>query len=313
MQNVTNMTSVPPRNSPSKSVTIIWCVLFFLLAAAIVAGNTLTILIFTMRQFQRRAAHLLLINLTSTDLAVGAISIPLYVYLTGYQLWNIDSVIVPPIYELSDVLSGLTSIFSIAVISLERLYAIIWPFKHRLLGHRAYIVAITICWLSAGAVATVLSLYKSRLITLSLIATTHLTVVSKSTPLVITIAAYASLWKMKKKLSVFAPRTYENDLRLAHTLFIMTLVFFLTWSPFLISSAIFNYSYAFRKTPTFPSPSVLHFIKLLQYGNSLANPIIYALRIPVFRRELKHKLCPRHTVGTSNTRVNHGPVHGAAR
>ena len=129
------------------SWNIVWGLCFGLLGMLIVLGNVLTIWIF-LKQRLRKRAHFLLISLAVADLLVGVLTVPLYIALStllysgrphGYRLW--------PVYEFTDILTGLTSIYTLAVISLERMYAIGWPLRRRTLNFRVYIFAIAIPWI----------------------------------------------------------------------------------------------------------------------------------------------------------------------
>lgn len=47
------------------------------------------------------------------------------------------------------------SVFTLAVISLERACAVLWPFSHRTAGNRAYIFSISTIWFSGFCITTV--------------------------------------------------------------------------------------------------------------------------------------------------------------
>ena len=50
------------------------------------------------------------------------------------------------------MLPGLASIFTLAVIALERMYAIGWPFRHCVLKNQTYVIAIATQWIMAFVV-----------------------------------------------------------------------------------------------------------------------------------------------------------------
>ena len=85
------------------------------------------------------------------------------------------------------------------------------------------------------------------------------------------------MWCLEDKISKKLTKVNADERRnkkLAGTLFIVTVVFFLTWTPFAILSFVITYF-------SIP-PNVLEVTKLLQYSNSFANFIIYTLRSPSF-------------------------------
>ena len=50
-----------------------------------------------------------------------------------------------------DLSATLSSVTSLALISLERMFAILWPFRHRLLKTRYFYVSIGVAWLISGS------------------------------------------------------------------------------------------------------------------------------------------------------------------
>ena len=75
-------------------------------------------------------------------------------------------------------------------------------------------------------------------------------------------------------------RKREQDKRLAILLFIVTVVFGLTWMPFQIINILAFFCYPCRKM----SIDGVNFAKFLHYGNSCVNPIIYSFLVPEFRK-----------------------------
>ena len=260
-----------------------WFAAFGLVALATILGNTLTITAFSRRQVQKKRARFLLVNLAVTDLMVGSITVPLYIYVIGGQFWTIYPAALA-VFKTMDSITGLASIFSISVISLERLFSIGWPIRHRNSTIRPYIAAITMTWLYAGVVPTLQTVFQL----FSFETYAHVVVLSLSTPLVVTVISYCFLWIKKRRYSarMSCRRVEQEDVKLARTLLVVAIVFFFSWMPFLVLSAKILYSCSINSCFAF-SPDVLNFTKLLHYGNSCANPIIYTMRISSFRLALK--------------------------
>ena len=76
---------------------------------------------------------------------------------------------------------------------------------------------------------------------------------------------------MRKK-----PNEYEN--KLALPLFIVTVTSLAAWIPFVLVNVLFVFSSIQM------SFSFVYFTKVLHYGNSFINPIVYSLRMPEFRQ-----------------------------
>ena len=277
-----------------------WFFAFGVVGIVTVFGNFLTIIAFTRRQVHKKRACILLANLAFTDLMVGCLTVPLYIYVIGSHFWTIYPEILAA-FKTLDSITGFASIMSISMISLERLFSIGWPVWHRNSTERPYIFAVLLIWLFASIVPSLQTCFN----VFSFQTYAHVVVLSLTTPLVVTAASYSLLWIKKKKYSsrVTGSRAAEHeDMKLARTLLIVTVVFFITWLPFLVLSAKILYSCSYHSC-FHTSPHVLHFTKLLHYGNSCANPVIYAMRIASFRMAIKDIFCYRNCYCRNNVIV----------
>ena len=161
---------------------------FGILATLIVIGNTLTIWIF-FKQRRRKRAYYLLISLAVADLLVGVITVALYITLMVTNHWLV-------IYTGTDVLTGIASIYTIAAISLERMYAIGWPLRHRTASFRFHVCAITIPWIAAG-ILTFLVVARFFFITEQQIYR-YLLTFYLGTPLLVICVANFVIWRKQK-------------------------------------------------------------------------------------------------------------------
>ena len=269
---------------------IIWSLCFGLLAAAVISGNIVTITIFLKRRHRKRA-HFLLISLAVADLLVGLLTIPLYISL---QYVFDDDLIIVAVTDFMDMFTGFTSIFTLATISLERMYAVGWPFRHRIQGSRFYIFVISVPWilsLVAASTEIVLQYVLVRSLTF-----TFILIVSMFTPIIITCTAYFFLWKKEKSRASVSQQNHQlQDRKLAKTVALITGAFLLTWLPLQILLVAINFCISCRQ----PSTVVRHFMKLLQYGNSAVNVVMYAVRDKDYRRTFGAMIsslnCPRQS------------------
>ena len=134
------------------SWNIFWGICFGVLVTLIIAGNILTIWIFFKQRRQKRS-YSLLMSLAVADLLVGIFAVPFYIKAIvsqGYA-WSLISM-------LADVSTGITSTYTLTVISLERIYAVGWPVRHRTVNYRVYVCAISIPWIIAAIFTTTLVL-----------------------------------------------------------------------------------------------------------------------------------------------------------
>ncbi|KAK2566455.1 Visual pigment-like receptor peropsin [Acropora cervicornis] len=274
---------------------ISWCITYGLVATVIVVGNALIIGVFLQKQLPRQCRGYLIINLAIADLLVGTLALPMYIYIVyafNYLPTNKNIEIFYHVYTVTDVFSGLASVFTLACIALERIYAVCSPIEFRYKATRqVYINVIIVVWIISGTAAVAYILSTPTVINVLPVKTFtfYLTGLSVLSVLVIcsaylAIALRFHFWK-KYHMEMNASK---QEMRLATVLFIITVVFVLTWSPFHIMNILVNFGDSFLyNIPV----DIVYFTKLLHYGNSLANPAIYTLKIPEFRFAIRRMFC----------------------
>ena len=127
----TGIERTPQLSARSYQVDIAFVVVFCILALMIVFGNSLVIGAFQVNPRLRTASNMLLISLATADILIGTISVPLYVYVSvtnDYQLLTV--------HMIFDIICGVSSVLNLTAISLERCYALIYPIKHRNISKR---------------------------------------------------------------------------------------------------------------------------------------------------------------------------------
>ena len=274
-----NKSSSPP--IPSRFEAIAWCVAFGTEALAVVMFNFLTVVIFVINRQLRKRKFYLLLNLAIADFIVGAVAMPYFLYLLGggYGLWKIQWMSGQYItYTSIDILSGFSSIISLVVVSLERLFSTFWPFRHRALDRKAYFVSIALIWVLATfppsifaiSVQNVISRKQQMYILKPFILFLFL---------IICISYVAILIKVRGGNHSQGHGLTERNRKLTISLLILTVVSLVTWMPFLVYNAMMVFNTKFITDIT-----EMYLLKFLQFANSLVNPIIYALRIPKFRK-----------------------------
>ena len=252
-----------------------WSPVFGLLAVLIILGNLFTIRVFH-RQRSRKRSYFLLISLAVADLMVGLFAIPLFIIGSSteypYLRW-----LVPTSF---DAFTGLTSIYTLAVISLERMFAIVCPLRHRTLTSRNYIYAIAIPWIAAAVFIAILILHFNGIMKYP--SYKIIVLLFQITPLLTMCVAYFSIWIKRKSTKGIRNHRAARESKLANTLFLVTGASLLTWTPF----QMINYlSYIAGLQVSW---KLLYLSKILQFSNSLVNVVIYPFRIPEFKRTLKN-------------------------
>ena len=261
-----------------------WSIAFGVLAVMAIFGNIAVILAFTRNIKLHTRANYIIVGLSTADLLVGSIAVPLYIgIIVLYARQSEIPFLLSVIYHAVDIFGGFASIFHLIIISLERFYAIAFPVNHRNSSKVAYRRVLMICWVASASLAVIHS-------------TTHgdfnitsaffiIFCVCFVTAFIVICAAYFGIWKRtteKKLISKRALKRHQREMMIATSLLIVIVVFVLTWLPFFCINAIFFFEggVAVNSIPF----EVVQFTKLLHYSNSAINPVIYSLRIPGFKK-----------------------------
>ena len=122
-----NTTSEVPGSSRSPSYVLL--VFSQALAFLIIVGNSLVITTYRRNAFLHTRTNIFIVSLVVSDLLVGAVSVPIWTYLTFVNFQNIPIHLLE-IYLCFDIFSALASIFHFTAIAIERCYVISRPFTY---------------------------------------------------------------------------------------------------------------------------------------------------------------------------------------
>ena len=274
----------------SLSECIIWVSLFTAEFVAIVTVNLLSIILFIKNRSLRTRSMHLVISLTVADMLVGALSGGVSRLLGILQdcrvvkfylaQWENDI-----LYLVLLLFFPLVSLTNIAVISLERFHATFRPFRHRLIKRWVYVVAIAVVW--------VLSIITLVIVGIEyFLMTSHPLYLSASyccLCLIVTFVSYTSIL-FKFRFGAHPQRHCAAALRqrkLTVTLFITTLVSLLLWLPYNIGVFLKSTHDIILDSLSFSEYFRLNYsLNFLFFANSLANPILYAIRMSDFKKAL---------------------------
>ena len=274
--------------SPSEAIA--WCVAFGTEALAVVIFNLLTIAIFVTNRRLRRRKFYILLNLAFADLLVGAVAIPFFIHILGgfFGLWasklSTDSYMA---VTHADIFSGFSSIISLAVVSMERVYATFWPFRYRVLQKKVYVILIAFIWVLSTLPPSVQAITGNGI--LSVKQQAYIWVPFTIVLFLIMCVSYSSIL-IKVRGGKQWHGSAERNRKLTLSLLLLTMVSLVTWMPFAILHALISLDVS--------SPcdvNTYYLLKLLHYSNSLMNPIIYAFRIPNIKKEAM-KLVRRRSI-----------------
>ena len=254
-----------------------WRLCFGFLATLIVAGNILIIWMF-FKLRRRKRSSFLLVGLGVADLLVGGLAIPLFI-----AAFESASITTRRVFNIVDMFTSTSSIYTLAVISLERMFAIGWPLRHRTANFRVYICAISIPWIIAAIFTVLTDAYLNFIIRDRVI---YLLVLFPVTPLLVMCVAYYVIGR-KQKSPICNHNNAIREAKLANTLFLIIGASVFTWLPF----QILNLLVYLQITANCSHLQLTVFIiRVLQCSNLLINVIIYPLRIPEFKNYLLYLL-----------------------
>ncbi|XP_068683336.1 visual pigment-like receptor peropsin [Montipora foliosa] len=266
-------------SSSKASQTALWATSYGIVSVLIVVTNMVSIAAFIKTKPRRKHTHYFLINLSIADFMVGAVSVPLFVsYVVGSEAWT-PGLVLPMVYTSVDILSGLASVFTLAIVSVERLIAVSIPFKFRMISRNVYFGCIAATWILSACVAAMSVAFYLRIIKEA-----FYTVVILSLTLSLAVACSGYVFiilKINRKNSAKGCKDMKLEQRLSVTLLCVTAIFVFSWLPFELVFILVH----FCKTCSL-STNAVFLIKLLHYSNSFMNAVVYTFRIPEFKEAL---------------------------
>ena len=266
-----------------KATAVIFIAIFALEASVIVIANTFTIFVFWTHRFRLKRTCFLLINLAIADLLVGIAEV---VVLATKKVPNagdeeVKSQSFSPVFQ---VFASKTSVMFLAVISMERVHAVLWPLRHRVTSTRAYIYSILTVWVAGLCMAGLRSftMYHPS------VGTKYASVVTDVFFFICLLTIFASYFTIRFCLRRTAPKmevhnrnSTERNLRFSRTFFIVVAVSLVFWFPAFVVYTINDFC------PQCFSQVVLSLVNTLHLANSVVNPFVYSFRMPIFQEALK--------------------------
>ena len=253
----------------------------------ICVGNAFTIFVFWNHCFGslRRTCYLLL-NLAMVDLLVGVVGPIAFVTRSMPSLRETPccgKMSVAHFFLIFVAMFSTISVVSLAVISLERTFAVLRPLVHRTTSARVYIYCVAFTW-AAGI--TVTSLYILPALGVSRVRYTNLIsiIVITSCLCIICISYTVIRSHLKRSFQVFdcnQRRNMERDIKLSKTLFVVIALSLACWLPAVILYAVSDFCHSCVSEGVVMVATVLHL------GNSVVNPVAYSCRLPIFKKTLK--------------------------
>ena len=250
--------------------------------------NAFTLVVFARSRHLRRRNTYLIMNLTVADLLIAAVSGPETILFFKRNTRPKKGFGV--LYLIISDMCWIASLGNLVLISLERLHATLYPFRHCLVGKSIYYKSIIFSWL--GALTLACGLQISRMSGVPLrdrypwIIYIFLTLAVLTTSCVIIISKFIRKPHVQQLGSVMSA-----ERKLSVTLFIVSAASIITLLPWLITIciAISLDRYLWIEFTPMKIASTLYHL------NSILNPVIYAIRLTEFRRASKELFCKNNS------------------
>jgi len=258
----------------------------------IILGNIVTVIVFWKNRNQLKQTCILLINLTVADLLVGIGSIEsVVIEIHKNFMTSSSSQTTWGDFVVSEELFGCASIGFLALVSLERLYAVVWPLRIRTTSTRKYFFSVGVVWLLSSTIAVAQLLGTAATLITEDIFIWFVTMYLFAC-LIIISCAYSAVWFFSRKEDPrLPPNRYNRSKELAKTLFIVTLLSLITWLPFTV---VHNLRFTLKGNIAFGS--VFDDVaQVLYLANSFINPVVYCFKMPLFSRTLRKILLRKNT------------------
>ena len=238
--------------------------------------NAITIIAFARISHLRKHSTYLIMNLTVADLLMGAVTGPLFIYhkdaafkdntWPGFLICSVEFTF------------PIASQVNLSLISLERLHATLFPFRHCLITNWAYIKVIIASWLMTLPLAIVMGILSKEAFGYAWVSFSAITL------LVIAVCYIIIIFNVQSKPHSQHDFSIHKERKLSVTLLIVTGVSVLTLLPWAIHNSMPEEIK--KKWHNALNVDVHSMIAVLYFANCMVNPLVYTIRMKEFRKAL---------------------------
>ncbi|XP_067052840.1 neuromedin-U receptor 1-like [Acropora muricata] len=260
--------------SPSPMLGSTWLTVFVVELAVISIINGFTILTFARNRHLRKRTTYLIINLTIADFFVGTVSGPMHIYHlmtfkpgSGFGWGKF-------IVMFLDNLFTACSLLQLAMLSLERLHATLFPFRHCLMLDRVYFKAVVCIWFlavipaSAAGTFFLIEQQHSKYVWASVVIAVLFTV----------IVSYVIIaLNVKRNAPPYSSGAMSSDRKLTVTIFFVIVLSTFAFLPYFLDAVI-------NLRGLYLQFDIEQLLNVFFYANSFVNPLVYTLRMKEFRK-----------------------------
>ncbi|XP_067052830.1 histamine H2 receptor-like [Acropora muricata] len=280
--------------SPSPMFRSTWLTVFVVEFAVISIINGFTILTFARNRHLRKRTKYLIINLTIADFFVGTVSGPLHIYHTmtfkpgsGFGWGKFIVLLLERVFITC-------SLLHLALLSLERLHATLFPFRHCLMLDWIYFKVVVCIWFLAVILASSSAAFFLIAPEAAYFAWASLIIAVLFTVIVSYVIIALNL---KRRVPSYSSGAVSSERKLTVTLLVVIFFSSLAFLPWFFY-AVFEIST--RLTGLSGSHSgIRESFNVFLYANSFINPLVYSLRMKEFRKATRVWCGPANTASRS--------------
>ena len=257
-----------------------WLTIFVLELAVISIINGFTILTFARNRHLRKRTKYLIINLTIADFFVGTVSGPIHIYHimtfepgSGFGWEKFIVMFLESVFTAC-------SLLHLALLSLERLHATLFPIRHCLMLDWVYFKAVACSWFlavipaSAYAALFLIAPEASRYVGASLMIAVLFTV----------IVSYVIIaLNLKRRVPSYSSGAVSSERKLTVTMLVVIFLSTLAFLPYFLD-AVLGISIKLRGLSAQAQFDIQQSFNFFLFANSLVNPLVYTLRMKEFRK-----------------------------
>ncbi|XP_068707304.1 neuropeptide FF receptor 2-like [Montipora foliosa] len=255
-----------------------WLAVYILEFVIIFLINGFTIITFARNHHLRKCTTYLIINLAVADLLVGAVSGPMHIYRTptfkpeSAFSWKKFTVI------YFEKFFANCSMLHLALLSLERLHATLFPFRHSRMTNRIYLKTVVCIWLLALVLSSAeAALFRNDLKAYRIVWASLMIIVLST----VIVSYMVIIFNVKRNVPPQLSGAGASDRKLTATLFVVTALSTLLILPWFFYAVLRETkSNKLSKKAIFNIRQSVH---VLFFANSFVNPIVYTLRMQEFR------------------------------
>lgn len=297
MSEAGNMTIAPPTGINPTPHSIAAAVFVGILILVTLFGNILVCVSFYSFPNLRTICNYFIVSLSVADILVALVAMPFwFIVQLNNTKWPLSEELLL-FWGCIDIFCGTASIMNLTAVSVDRMLAIVTPFKYpKLLTSKKALLAILFVWVYSAAIAC------SRLAKWPGRSYLHfVSTVSFFLPLSLVILMYTIIFVVVKiqvkRIGSAGGKEHTNEMKAAKTIAVVIGAFVICWLPFFVivvghaNDAKFSYPM-----------EVYNMFKWMEYLNSCLNPVIYTCMNRTYRRAFKrlfNRVYLEQTVGST--------------